>query len=125
MDVLEKWSTPYLSKQVSFFLIVVCCSLAILLTSYLLRLVCFIWSCTSFNLKGLSTPYFLREIQNKVKETQAKLYGSYAFNTNKQKETNLKKYGVDNPFKLKEVQDQIKQTNLNKYGFENVSKSKM
>ena len=39
--------------------------------------------------------------------------------------TNLKKYGVDNPFKLKEVQDQIKQTNLNRYGFENASKSKI
>ena len=36
--------------------------------------------------------------------------------------TNLKKYGVDNPFKLKEVQDQIKQTNLNKYGVNNIAK---
>lgn len=35
------------------------------------------------------------------------------------KYTNIKKYGVDNVFKLKYVQDNIKKTNLNKYGFEN------
>ena len=30
----------------------------------------------------------------------------------------IKKYGTDNPFKLKSIQDKIKNTNLEKYGFE-------
>ena len=34
-------------------------------------------------------------------------------------ETNLKKYGAENPMKLKEVRDKIKATNLKKYGAEN------
>jgi hypothetical protein len=36
----------------------------------------------------------------------------------KRKETCIKKYGVDNPFKSKEIQEKIKQTNLEKYGVE-------
>lgn len=34
------------------------------------------------------------------------------------KQTNLEKYGVDNPAKSKEIQKKIKQTNLEKYGVE-------
>lgn len=42
----------------------------------------------------------------------------------KQKETCLRKYGVDNALKLEEVQDKIKHTNLERYGVENVFASK-
>lgn len=40
------------------------------------------------------------------------------------KKTNIKRYGVDNPFKSKEIKERIKQTNLNKYGFEYAAQSK-
>lgn len=39
------------------------------------------------------------------------------------KETNLKKFGVDNPFKSKEIREKIKQTNLEKYGVEAASQN--
>lgn len=39
------------------------------------------------------------------------------------KETNLKKFGVDNPFKSKEIREKIKQTNLEKYGVETASQN--
>lgn len=41
------------------------------------------------------------------------------FDVQKKKQEMIAKYGVDNPFKLKEVQDQIKQTNVQKYGSSN------
>ena len=37
---------------------------------------------------------------------------------NKMKKTNLNKYGVENPFQNEEIKNKIKQTNLKKYGFE-------
>ena len=37
---------------------------------------------------------------------------------NKMKKTNLNKYGVENPFQNEEIKNKIKETNLNKYGFE-------
>ena len=43
---------------------------------------------------------------------------------NKIRQTCLEKYGVDNPFKSKEMQNKIKQTNLEKYGFEHAMQSK-
>ncbi|MGI0075915.1 MAG: DUF7487 domain-containing protein [Nitrosopumilaceae archaeon] len=39
------------------------------------------------------------------------------------KQTNLERYGAENPFQLKEIQDKIKQTNLKKYGVDNPLKS--
>ena len=39
------------------------------------------------------------------------------------KQTNLKKYGVENPYQSKEVKYKIKQTNLKKYGVENYTKT--
>jgi hypothetical protein len=39
------------------------------------------------------------------------------------KQTNLDKYGVDNPAKVPEIQDKIKQTNLERYGSECATKS--
>jgi len=35
------------------------------------------------------------------------------------KKTNLKKYGVENPFQSEEIKEKIKKTNINKYGVEN------
>lgn len=40
----------------------------------------------------------------------------------RRKNTNIKKYGVDNPFKLKEIQDKQKKTILKKYGVDNIFK---
>ena len=42
------------------------------------------------------------EENEKLKESQYKLYGSFGFNTSKQKETMIKKYGVDTYLKTKE-----------------------
>ena len=42
----------------------------------------------------------------------------------KQKEVLIKKYGVDNPFKIEEVKEKIKNTNLEKYGVEHIAQSK-
>lgn len=36
----------------------------------------------------------------------------------KRKQTNIEKYGVDNPQKLEEVREKTKQTNIEKYGTE-------
>ncbi len=41
----------------------------------------------------------------------------------KQKKTNLEKYGVNNPSKNKEIIEKRKRTNLKKYGFENPSQN--
>ena len=38
-------------------------------------------------------------------------------------QTNLKRYGVENPFQSEEIKNKIKQKNLEKYGVENPSKS--
>jgi hypothetical protein len=52
--------------------------------------------------------------------TKIEKYGDKNYNnTTKRKQTNLEKYGVDNPRKSKIVQHKIKQTNLEKYGVEN------
>ena len=40
------------------------------------------------------------------------------------KKTNLKKYGVENPFQNELIKEKIKQTNLKKYGVENPSQNK-
>jgi len=39
----------------------------------------------------------------------------------KRRETNLKRYGVDNPSKNEEIQNKIKETNLEKYGVEYIT----
>lgn len=41
------------------------------------------------------------------------------FRTKRSTETNLKRYGVENPFQSREVQNKIKETNLKRYGSEN------
>lgn len=42
----------------------------------------------------------------------------------KMKQTNLRKYGVENPFQAESVKAKIKQTTLNKYGVEYISQTK-
>lgn len=39
------------------------------------------------------------------------------------KETNLNKFGVENPFQSKEIKEKIKDTMIEKYGVENISQS--
>ena len=70
-----------------------------------------------------------RKIVESRKKTNIKRYGvNNPFKSikiqNKKKETILKKYGVDNVFKLDEVKEKIKTTNLIKYGVEHLSKDK-
>ncbi len=43
----------------------------------------------------------------------------------KAKATNLKKYGVENPFSSDIIKERIKETNLKKYGVDNPFKSKI
>jgi hypothetical protein len=42
----------------------------------------------------------------------------------KAKETSIKKYGVDHPMMLKEIQESVKKTNIEKYGVEYLQQSK-
>jgi len=50
--------------------------------------------------------------------------GNKSCKLQKTKETNLKKYGVENVYQSKNIKDKIKQTNLKRYGVENPSQSK-
>jgi len=64
----------------------------------------------------------------KLKKKQKKLYQNIQRNKKKEiverrKETNIKKYWVDNPLKSKEIQEKRKNTNINKYWYENVSQN--
>lgn len=61
----------------------------------------------------------------KSKQTKLKNYGDENYtNREKAKLTNIEKYGAENPFASKIIQDKIKQTNLEKFGVENVSQNK-
>ena len=64
----------------------------------------------------------------KGKQTRLERYGDENYrNDEKIKQTCLKKYGVDNPWKSKDVHDKIQQTMINKYGYSTplVDKEKM
>ena len=52
----------------------------------------------------------------KIKQTQFNKFGKYAWNTDKQLETCLKKYGVKNVFSSKFIQDKIKQSRYKHFG---------
>lgn len=56
--------------------------------------------------------------KDKIKNTQFEKYGCYAFNSIKQKETLIERYGVDNPMFIDSVKNKIKKNNLDKYGYE-------
>lgn len=51
----------------------------------------------------------------KVRKTQFAKYGSMGFNTEKQRETNLKRYGSTSPAKNHKVKEKIKKTQLAKH----------
>ena len=58
------------------------------------------------------------EVKRKKENTFIRKYGlpNYLMTT-QSKEIMIEKYGVDNPFKLTEIQDRIKSTNIKKYGY--------
>lgn len=61
----------------------------------------------------------------KIKNTKFERYGSCGFNNrDKSKETNLKKYGVDNVFQSENIMLKAKQTLLEKYGVDNIAKKR-
>jgi len=68
------------------------------------------------------------EIKEKRKQTNLDRYGvENPFQSelvkNKSKQTNLDRYGVENPFQSELVKNKSKQTNLDRYGVEYISKS--
>lgn len=66
---------------------------------------------------GVTNPMKLQSIKEKVKEAQFKENkGKYAFNTEKQKQTMLLKYGVDNIMKNPEFRQKFKEQLKDKYG---------
>lgn len=56
------------------------------------------------------------EIQEKVKNTQIEKYGAFGFNTEKQKKTNLKRYGYITPAKNEKVKAKARETQLKNHG---------
>ena len=65
----------------------------------------------------------------KIKQTNIKKYGVENVFQNEEikekiKQTNLKKYGVENPAQNKQIYNKVKQTNLEKYGVENPNQNK-
>jgi len=69
---------------------------------------------------NLDPDIYKLKIQNSIKK-----YGKPHFNNReKYKETCLKKYGVDNGFKIKEAKEKYKETCLKKYGVDNTFKVK-
>ena len=58
-----------------------------------------------------------KEKNIKTKQTKLEKYGSSTYNNiEKAQKTNLKRYGVDNPLKSKEIQEKAQKTNLKRYG---------
>jgi hypothetical protein len=67
--------------------------------------------------------------KEKAKQTNLERYGaenpfSSKIIKEKIKKTNLKKYGVDNPNQNKDIRDKSKNTNLERYGVENANQNK-
>jgi hypothetical protein len=82
--------------------------------------------------KKYDNPEDLKDFLNKQKETNLKKWGvEYASKNEEVKKNNLiktiesvnTKYGTDNVFSLEEIKDKIKNTNLNKWGVEYYSQS--
>jgi|15BtaG_2_1085339.scaffolds.fasta_scaffold04452_2 hypothetical protein len=63
-----------------------------------------------------------KELQDKKNQTKLNRYGSLQ-NTEKIKQTCLKRYGVDSPMKVPEIKQKSIQTCLDRYGVDNPSKS--
>ena len=67
---------------------------------------------------GVGGPSGLPEIKQKIKDTQFREFGCYAFNSEKQKQTVRERYGTDNCMKNEQVKATMVRNNLEKYGYE-------
>lgn len=56
-------------------------------------------------------------VKEKIKQTQFAKYGKFAFNTEKQRQTNLARYGADNPMKNPGVIKKMTDGNIKKWGY--------
>ena len=60
-------------------------------------------------------------VYNKIKETSLKHWGKNNYNNKeKQKQTCIEKYGVDNVFKSEQIKEKIKNTTFEKYGVKHI-----
>lgn len=74
---------------------------------------------------GVSYSFQSDEVKNKSKATKLARYNDENYNnSDKAKETNLSKYGVENPTQSNIVRDKMKQTCLERYGVDNAYKSR-
>lgn len=72
---------------------------------------------TCLNRYGFDNVSFVDDVKKKKESTFYDKYGvSTYLQTDRVKEGFIDKYGVDNPFKLKDIQERIKNTNIKKYG---------
>lgn len=85
---------------------------------------------------GVENPLQNKEVEQKRSRENMCLYGSDNYkrnllekygnekyrNSEKAKETNLEKYGVENPFAAEQVKEKIKNTLIERYGVENILK---
>ena len=63
------------------------------------------------------------EVRQKINETLMKRHGTLNISLigkEKREKTFLRKYGVDHPFKSKEIKDKAKETCITRFGCENV-----
>lgn len=84
---------------------------------------------TCVNKYGVKNPAQVKEVQNKIKETNMSKYGGpapYCNKTIQQKgeATCIDNYGVRNPAQNNEIKDKIKETNKERYGVENPMQNK-
>lgn len=67
---------------------------------------------------GVGGPSGLPEIRQKIKDTQFRKFGCYAFNTEKQKQTMIERYGTENCMQNEQVKATMVKNNIKKYGYE-------
>lgn len=66
---------------------------------------------------GVDNPMKVEDIKNRVLNAQReKNNGKLAFNTDKQKQTNLERYGCENPMQNESVKQKLFANNIKKYG---------
>lgn len=68
--------------------------------------------------KSLKIPFLCKTCQNKISQLRPET-------KEKKRQTNLLKYGVENPFQSEDKKQKIKESLLNHYGVDNPQKSKM
>lgn len=67
---------------------------------------------------GVGGPTGLPETKQKIRDTQFEKFGCYAFNTEKQKQTMMERYGAENCMQNEQVKARMAENNLEKYGYE-------